>query len=331
MRLAARYLRHRLDDLHPYEVQAVLLNACNLKCAYCSCPQLKTSLLTTEQWLAAVRRLGELGTLRLKWQGGEPTMRRDFRQLCADVQRAGILCAVVTNGTYIAGDPSLLDHLDEVVFSLDSVTPELTDAVRGQGVHAQVLRAIDVCRRRPRPPRLFINMVVTQSNLDEVEAMLVFCEERRIGLNAQPVIFGLPSYDDTARSMALTGEQTRALFHALSAWKRQGRRLMFAASSYDTAGSWPDYATLARRRQNGESACPMGRVYVHIEPNGDIHPCVQHTADFQPKNIARDGLDEALRHVRHHNCGSCFSAYLNERKALFGLRPQAVVEYLRRG
>jgi len=328
LRLAGRFLRHRFDELHPYEVQATLLNACNLKCLYCACPEIKTSLLNTEQWRAAIRRLGELGTLRLKWQGGEPTLRKDFRELCAEVQRAGILCAVVTNGCFIADDPSLLDHLDEVVFSLDSPNAAINDALRGEGVHAAVLRAIEAARARPL--RLFINMVVTRDNLGEIEAMLRFCEERDIGLNVQPAVFGLPNFDDRARGVALSDEQTRRMYRDLAAWKRQGRRLMFAASTYESASLWSDYGTLARRSP-GESDCVMGRFYVHVEPNGDVHPCVQHSADFRPGNILRDGLDEALRRARHHNCGTCFSAYLNERKALFGLRPRALMEYVRRG
>lgn len=329
LQLAARFLRHRFDDLHPYEIQAVLLNACNLKCAYCSCPELKTSLLTTEQWTKAIRRFGELGTLRIKWQGGEPTIRKDFRQLCAETQEAGILCAVVTNGIIIADDPALLDHLDEVVFSLDSVTPELTDAVRGPGVHATVLRALEVARRHPAQPRRFINMVVQNGNYDEIEPMLRFCEDNGIGVNIQPVVFGLPYYDESARGIALTPDQTRAMYRDLAAWKRQGRPLMFAAGTYEGATAWDDYMTLARRTDGGPSTCVMGRFYVHIEPNGDVRPCVQHSADFEPMSI-RDDIDAALRNTRQHNCGSCFSAYLNERKALFGLRPQAVLEYVRR-
>ena len=72
-----------------------------------------------------------------------------------------------------------------------------------------------------------------------------------------------------------------------------------------------------------------GRVYIHIEPNGDVilRP------DRRPvprQELIRDGLEAALSHVQRHDCGDCFSAYLNERKALFGLRPTAVAQFLRR-
>lgn len=329
LRFAARFAAHRFQALHPFEVQAALLNACNLRCQYCRCPDEKTDLLTTGQWVDAIRGLGALGTMRIKFQGGEPTLRTDFGELCAAAQAAGILTAVVTNGLQFAAKPALFDHLDEVVFSLDSATPAHTDRMRGAGVHAGVLEAIDLARARAIP--VFINMVVTCDTVDEIEPMLAFCEARGIGLNAQPVVFGRKYYDDAARPFALSDDQVRAMHRRLAAWKRQGRPLMFAASTYENVLSWADYGDISRRVPE-PSSCMAGQFYVHIEPNGDIHPCTQHAAvTFRPKNFAHDGLEAALLHVQHHDCGNCFSAYLNERKALFGLRPGALLEMARRG
>ena len=328
LRLAARFATHRLRRLHPFEVQAAVLNACNLRCTYCRCPDEKIDLLTTEQWTDTIRGLAALGTMRIKFQGGEPTLRADFRDLCAAAQAQGILTAVVSNGLQFRAKPNLLDHVDEIVFSLDSVTPAHTDRMRGAGVHARVVDAIDLARARG--VRLFINMVVTNQSIDEIEPMLEFCEARGIGLNAQPVVFGRKYYDDAARPFALSDEQVRSMHRRLAAWKRAGRRLMFAASTYDRVMDWSDYGEISHRSE-GASTCMAGRMYIHIEPNGDVHPCAQHTAAFTPKNIARDGLEAALTHVQRHDCGDCFSAYLNERKALFGLRPAALLEVARRG
>lgn len=328
LRFAERYLAHRWRTLHPFEVQASMLNACNLHCTYCSCPDLKTELLTTAQWTDVLRTLGAHGTMRIKFQGGEPTLRSDFAALCAVAQQAGILTAVITNGLQFAAKPELFDHLDEVVFSLDSATPPYTDRMRGAGVHARVVEAIELARRRG--VRLFINMVVTNQSLDEIEPMLAFCEARGIGLNAQPVVFGRKFYDDAARPFALSNEQVREMHRRLAAWKRQGRALMFAAATYEKVVDWPDYGEIAMRATEG-AACMAGRLYIHIEPNGDVHPCLQHTADFTPKNLVRDGIEAALEHVQRHDCRDCFSAYLNERKALFRLRPGALLELARRG
>jgi len=328
LKMAARFAAYRLRAIHVFEVQAVLLNACNLRCAYCCCPEIKTRLLTTAQWVDIIQRLARVGTMRIKFQGGEPTMRNDFVELCAEVQRNGILAAVITNGLEIAKRPAILDHLDEAVFSLDSVTPEINDRLRGDGTHALVVAAIEMARQRGLPT--YVNMVVTRHNLAELEAMLEFCEARGVGLNAQPVLFGTDFYDAAARPLGLTAEQIRDMHRRMAAWKRQGRGLMFGAQIYERVVKWTDYDVLATRTE-GTSDCMAGRYYIHIAANGDVHPCVQHAASLTPKNIVSDGFDVAVRHVQRHDCGDCFMAYLNERKDVFGLRPAALRGIVRRG
>ncbi len=325
--MAMRFLAHRFNELHPYEVQALLLNACNLKCVYCRCPELRTDVLSTAEWKAVIGRLADLGTIRIKFQGGEPTLRSDFRELTAFSRQRGLITAVVTNGLRVAVDPSLLDNLDEAVLSLDAVTPALHDRLRGAGTHAQVVRAIDLARERG--VSTFVAMVVTTLNLAELEAMLAFCEARGIQLHAQPMLLGREAFDDGARDLAPDPEAVRDMHGRMAAWKRAGRPLIFGVRTYLRGVAWPDYRVLTVK-SDGESACMAGRFYVHIDANGDVLPCRQHGADFTPKNVRRDGIDEAIRHARGHNCGDCFSAYLNERKHVFALQPAALLEIIRR-
>jgi MoaA/NifB/PqqE/SkfB family radical SAM enzyme len=327
LRLAGRFAAHRFAEVHPYEVQAALLNACNLRCVYCSWPERKTALLTTAQWERTLDELAELGTIRVKFQGGEPTMRHDFDRLCRRTQELGILAAVVTNGLPIAERPALLDHLDEVVFSVDSPTPEVHDRQRGGGTHALVVRAIDLARERG--VQTFVNMVVTRDNVDLLPAMLDFCEARGIGLNAQPATFDKPFYDSTAKPIALDTEQARRMHRQLAGWKRDGRRLLFSSGTYARIAEWADWSTSVRNGE-GPSPCMAGRFYVHVDPNGDVHPCVQYKANVTPKNLLRDGLIESLRHARGHDCHDCAFAYLTERKRLFALEPSALWEAVAR-
>ena len=325
--MAWRYVAHRLDAVHPYEVQAMLHNACNLKCVYCRCPEMKTDLLSTAQWLELIKALGRLGTVRIKFQGGEPTLRRDFATLCREAQQAGMLAAVVTNGVRIAADAALLQNLDEVVVSLDAATPAVHDRLRGAGTHALAVAAIDAARGRGLP--VYVVMVVTQQNLGEVHPMLDFCEARGLRVNVQPALFGRSYFDDRGRPLGLDASEIRALHHELARSKRAGRPLMFSAATYERTAGWPDYDRLTERG-GAPSPCMAGRFYVHVDPNGDVHPCQQHGADFAPKNLVRDGLLPALHHAQRHDCVDCFSTYLNERKALFAFRPAALREILRR-
>jgi MoaA/NifB/PqqE/SkfB family radical SAM enzyme len=321
-------LVHRFRKLHPYDVEINLLNACNLRCVYCRCPEVTTRLLTTEQWSDVIRQLGTVGAVRIRFQGGEPTLRKDFPVLSAAVQEAGAVSGVTTNGLAIAAQPALLDHVDEVIFSLDAVTPEIHDRLRGAGTHAQVVRAIDVARERG--VHTYVSMVVTNANLDEIEPLLAWCEARHVLLHAQPILFGRQYLsDERARYLALTREQQRAVHEQLGAWKRAGRGLLFTAATYEGVAAWADHDVLSTPME-GPSPCVAGRYHVHIEANGDVHPCVLHNASLTPKNIIADGFEAALLHVQRHDCGDCYTACLVERKAVFGLRPAALLEALKR-
>ena len=326
--LAAHYLRHRFNRFHPYEVQAVLLNQCNLRCSYCRCPEMIVPQLSTPQWRDILDRLARVGTLRVKFQGGEPTLRKDFAAICEAAKQAGMTTAVVTNGTVIASRPSLLDALDEVVVSLDAFTAERHDRYRGAGSHEAGVKALALARERGL--RAYVNMVVHRDTLDELETMLEFCEANGYRLNAQPVMFDHDYQDAAASDLRLPEAVEREMHVRLAAWSRSGRPLMFSPESYERTGRWPDFES-STLKGDGRSGCMAGRFYLHIEPNGDVHPCGMHVGTFAPKNIVRDGFEEALAAARVHDCVDCSLAYLNERKAAFALRPSALVQILRRG
>jgi len=328
MKSGWRYLRHRFNAYHPYEVQAQLLNACDRRCVFCRCPEVESPVLPAAQWRAILRTLAGLGTIRVKFQGGEPTLRPDFREIAAEAKNVGMITAVVTHGIHIASRPELLDFLDEVVISLDSTDQKINDRLRGDGAFSGAVQAIN--RARAAGLRTYVNMTVCRDNYGGIGTMLEFCEAIGISLNAQPVKFGRMYYREEARNLALTGDQIRSMHEKIVAWKKLGRKLMFSPGAYKPAIAWNDHDVLTvRSRRN--SSCVCGKDYIHIEANGDVIPCIQHGASLTPKNIIRDGMMEALRNVRNHDCGDCWTAYLNERKNLFSFKPGALRQFFRRG
>lgn len=327
IRLARALVLHGLREIHPIEVQALLTTDCNLRCLYCRCHELPREEMTTDQWSAIIRGLARYGTQRIKFQGGEPTIREDFAELCRVSREAGITTAVVTNGIRLASEPALFDGLDEVVVSLDSVTPESHDRFRGKGSHARAVRALELARERG--VAAYVNMVVSTANLGGLPAMLDFCDARGLRLNAQPIAFGREAFGSDIHRLMLAPEQHREMHRQLVRWKRERRPLMFSAAAYQHAVDWPDNRELTRRSE-GDSGCMAGRFYVHIESNGDVWPCSMHGADFRAKNVLSDGLEEALRNARHHNCADCYYAYLCERRLLARFDPRAIVELVMR-
>lgn len=328
LKIGLRFLRYYPNKVRPYEVAAQLWNSCDQKCIYCRCPEVPTSLMTTEQWCTLLRELRRMGTIRIKFQGGEPTLKPDFAEICWEARHLGMITSTVTNGMRIALNPELLDPLREVVVSLDSLRPEVNDFMRGEGAHAGAMKTIDLALEKGL--KTYVNMALCQKNFEDVKAVLTFCESKGMKMNAQPIKFGVKYYDDEARKVALTPGQIKELHLQMVKWKKQGRGIMFSAASYMKALDWPDL-TQNTMQSEGYSDCMAGKFYFHIDPDGDVIPCIPHGADFFPKNILRDGLYESLQHARHHNCGDCWSPYLNERKSLFKLRPAALIEFFKRG
>jgi MoaA/NifB/PqqE/SkfB family radical SAM enzyme len=322
-----RYLFHRWRRLHPVDVEAVLSNKCNIHCIYCRYPSISGDELSTEQWKKIIKGFAELGTLRFKLHGGEPTLRTDFSELAAAIRNCGMISAAVTNGIVIADRPELLEHLDELVVSFDSPRREVNDLLRGRGSYDGVVRTLDHALKRGIA--VYVNMVLTKENLPDLEMMLEFCERRGVKMNAQPVAFGGYYYNDRALDLALTADEIRSVHQRLIKWKREGRGLLFSCKAYEQVLKWPDYHVFTVP-SHGTSPCAAGNEYIRLESNGDVIPCCQFKADFQPRNILKDGLRESLLHVQTHNCGRCWLVYYNERNLLFKFHPAAIFEALRR-
>ena len=161
--------------------------------------------------------------------------------------------------------------------------------------------------------------------------MLEFCESRGRGSTPSRWPSTGPFYDARARGLALTAEETLDVHRRLAAWKRQGRALMFSAAAYEKVLGWPDPdpAHHVQRRRLEMHGGQGLRAHRAQRRRPSLRACT--AARFEPKNILRDGLEESLRNAQRHDCGDCWSAYLNERKLVFGLRPAALVEVLRRG
>ena len=145
-------------------------NVCNLSCSHCfvyrdtnpNLPQDKMDDATMLRQLETLR--DRHGIKSMLFMGGEPMIRK---QLVLQAMPLFESSSIVTNGTY--GIPSVPGHL--VTVSLDG-PEEMNDAIRGEGVFQQVKQAVF---ERPDPDdgtTVMLQMTVTKSNADGVEAFV---------------------------------------------------------------------------------------------------------------------------------------------------------------
>ncbi len=148
------------------------------------------------------------------------------------------------------------------------------------------------------------------------------------------VNFQIPQYNPAvygraAKDWLPTPEEIRALIGKIIAAKDSGAPVLFTARSYARTRDWPDWGVERIERPGLESRCTAGRYFVHVEPNGDLYPCVLQIGGFKAKNVVRDGVKAAWLHAQRHSCHDCYNTWLNENRAIFDLRPAVLGNFWR--
>jgi uncharacterized Fe-S cluster-containing radical SAM superfamily protein len=126
---------------------------CNLRCRHCfiSCAPDNHSFwfMTRAEVAAELARSVELGVKEYYFTGGEPFMNRDMVGILRDALALGP-ATVLTNGTLLPSRTVLAlaeiaaesPYSLELRVSIDGTTPEMNDAIRGEGAFARAVEGM---------------------------------------------------------------------------------------------------------------------------------------------------------------------------------------------
>jgi MoaA/NifB/PqqE/SkfB family radical SAM enzyme len=325
LRIGARIVAARVQRKpRPFFVQYSLLNACNARCAYCNCPNREDPKLSLEQHRRVLAEFARLGTVRVKFLGGEPLLHEDVDALVVETRRLGMRAAMVTNGFLVPQKFDIVRKLDELIISLDG-SEAIHDAQRGRGTWRKVMAAIEVCAQAKLD--FFLSAVVTRESVGDVDWLLDLARRLGVMVNFQIPQFNEEMYGKGARSWMPGPDQIRAILGRITAAKDAGAPVLFSSRSYRHTLGWPDFGLERVERPGEVSPCTAGRYFLQMEPNGDLYPCVLHVGRFVPKNAVRDGVEEAWRHTQRHSCFDCYNTWLNENRAIFDLSPSILANF----
>lgn len=187
---------------------------CNLRCTHCfiSCgPDNDTvSLMPRDQVLGTLARAPELGVREFYYTGGEPFLHPDIRLF---IER-GLEVApvtVLTNGILITERQaewlgalfSSSRYSLDIRISLDGLTAEQNDAVRGAGTFAKIIRAVGRLAARGLVPAVAVTEV--HEGMGAPETRLAFLALlRSLGCRSPRVKF-LPVFRLGAQAERLGG------------------------------------------------------------------------------------------------------------------------------
>ncbi len=260
---------------------AILLDptsACNLHCTGCWAAEYGNKLnLSYEELDSVIQQANELGTYFFLFSGGEPLVRKaDIIKLCEAHPDCEFSC--FTNGTLI--DEVFADEMLRVKNFIPAISVEgfeaATDFRRGEGTFAAVERAMSILREKKLP--FGVSCCYTSQNVNIIGSEEYFDWMVEQGARFCWLFTYMPVGNAAVPDLMVTAEQRKFMYEQVHKFRE--------TKPIFTLDFWNDGEYV-----NGCIA--GGRVYLHINANGDYEPCAFiHYADT---NIRTHTLLEALQ------------------------------------
>ncbi|HNR34265.1 MAG TPA: radical SAM protein [Candidatus Hydrogenedentes bacterium] len=311
---AARLLRWQHGETPgPWQMVVFPTNRCNLRCGICWQRWAENEYgaldysdeIPDSRLLRLVDEAADMGVR--EWSiggGGEPLVRAGLvEQMCMRIRERGMNGGLFTNGTLFK-EPLLRRLVDigweRIDFSLDGPSPEINDAIRGEGSFERTManmRTLARIRRETgkKQPVIDIHMVLMRNNADHLDAMFEIVEEM------MPSSFGLgalQAQSEQSQSLILTPEQMTALPELLENLHRRcqekgigtNAQHLLSGEAVRTKGGQPNRNGFGPSRIAAAS-CFEPWLTATILPQGYVGPCCAFW-DVNAGNIRKQTLSE---------------------------------------
>ena len=271
-------LKEKYNCNIPWAILLDPTSACNLHCIGCWAAEYGNKLnLTYEELDSIITQGKEMGVYVFLFTGGEPLVRKDdIIRLCE--KHNDCVFSSFTNGTLI--DEKFADEMLRVKNFMPAISlegmEEATDARRGKGTFAKVIRAMDLLRERKL---LYgISSCYTSVNYDSITSEEYYDMLIEKGAYFIWYFHYLPVGNDAAPELLPTPEQRELVYRRIREYRR--KKPLFAID-FQNDGEFVG------------GCIAGGRRYFHINANGDMDPCA--FIHYSDSNIREKTLLEGLR------------------------------------
>jgi len=246
-----RLARWKLGDKSPIVASLKVTQNCNLNCSHCPWKNKIHSELSTEKWKKIIKQAKDRGCTLVTFEGGEPTLRSDLKELIDYGSELGLSTLVVTNGTR---DITSINP-DRIWVSIEGLE-EANDQIRGQGTFEKVFETL----KKNQKKMIVTLTTISQINYQDLEQM---CETLSPYVHGFNFSFLYP-YDDS-KDQALAPSERRKVAERILALKKRYNILNSVSFLNAVGKKWKCYpwalicATADGRFQDG---CMVE----HLEP-----------------------------------------------------------------
>ena len=273
-----------------------LTNRCNFRCKMCYVHEDCEDGLTAEEWIRLGETARDRGMVFLLLTGGEPFLRKDFRQIYTALIDMGLLISINTNGSLIDDDMFgfLVKHPPlRMNISLYGTTDEAYRNLCGNPSAKIVMD--NITRLHKAGIAVKINSSVTPYNVEEIENIHAFAKE--LGVNVTATTYMYPP----VRINGCRYGQSHARFDAEDAarYMLKCREQLLSPEQLKNAadGIMPDDELCVS--ETGENMrCRAGKTAFWVTWDGRMLPCGMFPDEgWKIRDI---GFDKAWENVREY-------------------------------
>ena len=299
----------RLVDRKPLQCSLYVTDRCNLDCAYCTeydNSRAHPSIDDLKKW---VRKIRELGTMRIALVGGEPLTHPDIVELVRYCRELGFATSLTTNGFLLTREKvRALEEagLQSMQISVDRMTPSPVT----KKSFKTVLPKLDYFK--DSKINLHITGVICKDTLPESRAVL------ETGLShGIPTEVRLVHADPTNRFRVEQGprEEAEAFIEEMIERKRAGEKI-------HTNEAVLRYQLKLLRGEDHEWTCTAGYKFFFVSARGKFWLCsMVHTQ----KDIMDVTLDDLYANNRKKDCQKGCGIYCAISSSLILEQPVKVI------
>lgn len=278
--LATHFMKNRdSTEIQNEAYLRVLVNSiCNSRCYFCHSEGVSNLReLDAEMLTQAVKDSAALGFKKIKYSGGEPTLRKDLSVMTRAIKQIdpSIEVSMTTNGFLLRQciDELIEAGLDRFNVSLHSLDRQTFRKMYGVDRLDDVLEGIDYSLKR-KFNKIKVNLTVSSYNLDEIQRIGEYCAGRNLEFRIHDL---LPSNNEARKTMIpLEDIKTYLANKAKEIKSRASDGKLMTTYVFDS------FKVDIKGRNMGKkcngcsyiSKCGEGIYAVRLDTEGILHPCL---------------------------------------------------------
>ena len=285
----------------PLAVRINLTNKCINKCSYCNVWNTPSKEMSTAQVFSLIDQLKIRGTQTISFSGGEPLLKKDIGKLVSYCKKQGMSTNINTSGSMFDQKVKDLKDLDLLQISLDG-KKEVNDLVRGKGSFDLAKKTADIAKENNINFCFDTTLTRKNTDIENVTYMINLARGYKTSVIFQPYKEMIKGVKDI--EIGPTKSQIREVVDFLIQKKREKSH---KGTIRNSSRLLKQMEYIGSCKCDGETGCVAGKLFMVVDPNGDLMACDRSDIAFSKKlpNILKVGVKKAFRDVPKVKCSGC--------------------------